>query len=90
MIDTKLCFTTLSLLELIILASVTQCKCAMVTEQIMYKILFTFYKSQLSLQKFTRAVLSKIHPVLNLKLLKIQYSMNLIPTPRSSMWSHQP
>ena len=90
MTDTKLCFTTLLLLELIILASVTQCKCTMVTEQIIYKILSTFYKSQLSIQKFTGAVLSKIHPVLNLKLLKIQYSMNLIPTLKSSMWSHQP
>jgi len=35
--DTKLCFTTLSLLKLIILASVTQCKCTIVTEQIIYK-----------------------------------------------------
>jgi len=31
-----------------------------------------------------------MHPVLDLKLLKIHYSMNLIPTLRSSMWSHQP
>lgn len=54
------------------------------------KILPTFYKSQLSPQKFIGAVLSKMHPVFDPKRLKIHYSMKLIPTPTSPMWSHQP